>query len=126
MTSSSRSGWQPYGEYISPERFLGLPVVHVVKTIFNEDGGVRFALGWVAIGPLAAGPVAVGYLAIGVVSLGLIGVGAISIGIFVIGIGIAAANVALSFGLAFGNVAVGGKAFGQVTAELVPQRVMHH
>ena len=117
-----------YGyEYVSPRRFLGIPLVHVnYRKRSPGERRLRVAKGWlalsdVAFGGLAIAPLAVGLLGLGAFGVGLLGLGGfalggysfggISMGVFATGgmaIGLGAAG-----GMSAGYCAFGGLAFGQ-------------
>lgn len=119
-TDRRREAWRTF-EYISPWRFLGLPLLHI-RTGRSSGEKLRPAVGWIAIGDLAIGGIlavggfAVGGVAIGGFSIGLIAMGGGSLGIVAfagVGIGLYAATG----GLAIGYLAHGGCALGWHGAE---------
>jgi RNA polymerase sigma factor (sigma-70 family) len=119
-TNRRREAWRTF-EYISPWRFLGLPLLHI-RTGRPSGEKLRPAVGWIAIGDLAIGVIlavggfAVGGVAIGGFSIGLIAMGGGSLGIVAfagVGIGLYAATG----GLAVGYLAHGGCALGWHGAE---------
>lgn len=106
-TGAAGSGY----EYISPIRFLGLPLVHVSFGPAEPQVRRRVARGIVAIGDhargvVAIGSVAMGGLALGGASIGVVPVGFLTLGLLPIG--------ALAFGLvgAYGLLAVAPVALG--------------
>jgi len=101
------------GEYRSPLKLLGVPLVHV--RFSTPDQGDRPVFGWFAGGDraygllcawggLAVAPISVGAVAVGFFALGSLSVGVISLG--TVGVGL----------LALGCVAAGVKAYAWLSA----------
>lgn len=110
------SSGQPY-EYVSPRKFLGLPLVHIVSGPRRRGQKMREAKGWLAVGDIAIGVFASGIFAFGgvtagVCSLGVLNFSAIGMGMFVFA-AIGAGFMTFS-GLSLGVVAIGGIALGYV------------
>lgn len=112
--------WRTF-EYISPWKFLGLPLLHI-RTGRPHGAKLRPAIGWIAIGDVAIGILlsvggfAVGGIGIGGFSIGLVAMGGVSLG------AVAFAGIAIGFygavgGLAIGYFAYGGCALGWHIAE---------
>jgi len=112
--------WKTF-EYISPWKFLGLPLLHI-RTGRVRGARLRPAIGWIAIGDVAigvllsVGGLAVGGLSIGGFSIGLIAMGGVSLGAVAFA-GIALGVYAATGGLAIGYLAHGGCALGWHAAE---------
>jgi len=106
--------WQTY-EYISPWRYLGLPLVHI-RTGRAEGEKLRPAIGWIAIGDLSIGilfsmgGIAFGGISLGGASVGLLGIGGVTLG--ALSLGGAAFGWWASGGMAVGWLAHGGFAAG--------------
>lgn len=106
----SAEAWKTF-EYISPWKFLRLPLLHV-RTGRPYGAPLRPAIGWIAIGDLSIGVLvsiggfAVGGFSVGGLSLGLFAVGGASLGV------VAFAGVALGLWAATGGLAIGYLAHG--------------
>lgn len=107
-----------FEEFVSYDRFLGLPLVHYTRGRSPETGKRVLAVGIVAIGRMAVGVVAIGQASAGVIAIGqlavglLFGLGQATTG--VLAIGQLAIGVALGLGqFVTGYVAVGQIAFGR-------------
>jgi hypothetical protein len=109
-------GFGFFEEFVSHERFFGLPLLHYTRGRSPETGRRQCAVGIISIGGKA-----VGLLAIGQVSAGVVAVGQLAIGLF-FGFGQATTGVVaigqgglgLLFGL--GQFATGYVAIGQLGA----------
>lgn len=109
-----------FREWKSHANLCGVPFVHITSHVWDPRMKcVRWARGFIAIGPLALGVLAVGWVALGMFALGLPLAVALfgATGIIVFGGAYAIGNIALSFGFACGNIAMGSFAIGQVTTE---------
>lgn len=96
------------GDYVSPVRLFGLPLLHVASTGTARGFlaiGAQQARGVIAIGGMAWGGLAIGGLAFGVVAIGGLAAGGVAIG------GVATGGVAIG-GQALGFVAIGGNTLG--------------
>lgn len=119
-TARALEAWRTY-EYISPWKFLGLPLLHV-RSGRPYGAKLRPAVGWIAIGDMAIGVLlsiggfAIGGIAIGGFSLGLVAMGGVALGGFSFA-GIALGIYAATGGLAIGYLAHGGCALGWHAAE---------
>lgn len=98
--------------YKSKKRFLGLPLLHIVRERSSETRKAPVATGIIAIGPLAVGVVAIGGGAGGVLAIGPVSFGVFSIGGLAVGVIAAAGGIALSLGLALGVFAAGLYSYG--------------
>ncbi len=93
------------GEYVSEQRLLGLPLVHVHFGPRTAGHRRRVAKGWIAIGDIAVGAVAFGNVSVGGFAFGGVALGLVAFA------GVAAGGLALG-GLAAGYAAIGGLALG--------------
>lgn len=102
--------WRTF-EYISPWKFLGLPLLHI-RSGRPYGAKLQPAIGWIAIGDVAIGVLlsvggfAVGGIAIGGFSAGLVAMGGVALG------GGAFAGIALGLYAATGGLAIGYLAHG--------------
>ena len=87
-------------EYVSPTRFLGLPLLTWGET----------AVGWIALGGTSVGLVSVGGLAVGGVAFGGVSVGVISLGGMAFGFLMAVAGLAVGY-YSFGGMSIGAFAY---------------
>jgi len=111
------SSGQPY-EYVSPHKFLGLPLVHVISGPRRRGAPLRRAKGWIAAGDVAYGALfasglfACGGVACGLSAFGVFTFSAVGLGLFVcaaVGMGFATFS-----GISIGALACGGVALGYV------------
>ena len=107
--------WKTF-EYISPWRFLGLPLIHI-RTGRPSGSKLHPAIGWIAVGDMAIGVL----LSVGGLAFGGISIGGFSFGLFAIGgaalgavswAGLAIGLYAATGGLAIGYLAHGAIALG--------------
>jgi RNA polymerase sigma factor (sigma-70 family) len=109
-TARRAEAWKTF-EYISPWRFLGLPLVHI-RTGRPHGSKLRPAMGWIAIGDLAIGVlVSIGGMAFGGISIGGFSIGLIAMGGASLG-AVAFAGVGLGLYAATGGLAIGYLAHG--------------
>ncbi|EDY21337.1 RNA polymerase, sigma-24 subunit, ECF subfamily [Chthoniobacter flavus Ellin428] len=119
-TARAAEVWRTF-EYISPWKFLGLPLLHI-RTGRPYGTKLRPAIGWIAIGDVAIGVLlsiggfAVGGISIGGFSLGLMAMGGVSLGAVAFA-GLAIGLYGATGGLAIGYFAHGGTALGWHAAE---------
>ena len=119
-TARHNEAWRTF-EYISPWKFLGLPLLHI-RSGRPYGAKLRPAVGWIAIGDVAIGVLfsvggfAIGGIAIGGFSLGLAAMGGVALGGFSFA-GIALGLYAATGGLAIGYLAHGACALGWHAAE---------
>jgi RNA polymerase sigma factor (sigma-70 family) len=104
--------WKTF-EYISPWRFLGLPLIHI-RTGRPSGSKLRPAVGWIAIGDLAIGVLfSMGGLAIGGISMGGLSLGLFAAGGAALG-AVSWAGLAIGLYAATGGLAVGYLAHGAI------------
>jgi serine/threonine protein kinase len=73
-------------DYRTPQRFLGLPLIHVAWGIDPATHRPRVAKGWLAVGPKAMGLLATGLEAYGLFAVGLIAGGIFPTGLAAFGV----------------------------------------
>ncbi len=113
-------------EYVSPRRFLGLPLVHIHRGSRIPGQGFRVAKGWFAAGDIAIGGFACGNLAIGGICIGGLGFGLFAFaGIALAGLSVAgiALGVMPNGGISAGYAATGGLPFGYYAMGGLPHGV---
>jgi RNA polymerase sigma factor (sigma-70 family) len=110
VAARQAEAWKTF-EYISPWKFLGLPLVHIRS---GRPIGVKLrpAIGWIAIGDAAIG----GLFALGATAIAPISIGGASVGIITAGgasLGVLAlAGLAIGIYGATGSLAIGYLAHG--------------
>lgn len=103
-----------FQEFVSHQRFFGLPLLHYTYGKSPETGSRVVAKGIIAVGRLATGLLAIGHASFGLVAIGqlavglLFGLGQASTGLFALG----QLAVAVVFGV--GQLTTGYAAIGQL------------
>jgi len=103
-------------EYRSEAKILGWPLIHICGGVNPRTGLPRVAKGIVAVGNFAIGLIAIGGFALGGITIAGIGVGlvilagiairGIALGGIALGLFLAVGRLAISFGDAFGGLAL--------------------